>query len=140
MILLAGCFGLYYQVEYRARYLFTKGIHIYPNILTGLPMEVLMWRDLIFCHPFFNKETKKLIDMLMFCLSSSSLMLTVPTAVPIQRTFLSWNLTVLLSSLTLSSTFSFSPIATGNFPILVKTLPSNLGICFIKDSEAIKIS
>jgi hypothetical protein len=103
-------------------------------------MEVLICKVLIFCQPFFNKETKKLTDILIFCLSSSSVILTVPTAVPIQRTFFNWNLTVCLISLTLSSTFSFSPKATGNFPILVKTLPSNLGICFIKDSEAIKTS
>ena len=74
--------------------------------------------------------------MLIFCLSSSSVRLAVPTAVPIQRTFFNWNLTVLLISLTLSSTFSFSPIATGNFPILLRVLPISLGICFIKDSEA----
>jgi len=110
-----------------------------PYNLTGFPIVALICNVLIFCHPFFNKETKKLTDILIFCLNSSSVIANVPTAVPIQRTFFNWNLTVDLISFTFSSTFSFSPRASGNLLILFKIFPNNFGICFINESLANKV-
>ena len=103
-------------------------------------MDVLMWRVLILCQPFLRRETKKLIDVATFCLICSSVMLTFPTLVPIQRTFLRANLTVCLCSLTFSMMLSFSPMVSGYLPILTKMLPSSFGINFIRDSLASKIS
>ena len=56
-------------------------------------MVLLMLTDLRLCHPFLRRETRKLIDIMMFDLSSSSVMVAEPTAVARQVTFLSWNLT-----------------------------------------------
>ena len=42
--------------------------------------------------PFFNKETKKFIDIFKFFLISSSDKSTDATEVPKQRTFFNWNL------------------------------------------------
>ena len=49
-------------------------------------------------------------------------------------------LTEALTSLTLLATDSVSGMAIGNLPILVKTLPTSLGITFIRDSEAMRMS
>ena len=55
-------------------------------------------------------------------------------------TFLSWNLTVDLTSSTFATTLSPSLIVIGNLPIFTKTFPNNLGIIFIKGSDATKVS
>ena len=92
-------------------------------------MLVLMIKLLMFCHPFFNRLTKKLIDMFTFCLICSGSIWTVPMAVPMQRTFFNWNLMVCLISLDLAATDSVSPKLKGNLPIFTSTLPRSLGIC-----------
>lgn len=89
------------------------------------------------CHPFFNKETKKLMDMVKFYLIYSSVILSVPIPFPKVKTFFNYHLTMDLISFTLAPTSSVSYITIGNFPILFNTLPNNLGIYLIKDSEAI---
>lgn len=99
-----------------------------------------MWREPTFCHPFFIRETKKLIDIVKFCLICSSDCSTFPIAVPKQDAFLDWNLTVFLTSLIFSRSFSPYVKATGNFPSLTSTLPSNLVICLATESEASKTS
>ena len=102
-----------------------------------LDMVVLMCKVLMLCHPFFNKETKKLMDKAKFYLSYSSFISAVPTPLPRHKTFFNCHLRVPLTSFTLASTCSVSYITMGNFPILLRTLPNNLGIYLIKDSEAI---
>lgn len=94
----------------------------------------------MFCHPFLVRETKKLIPMVMFCLSSSSVWSTFPMAVPKQEAFFDWNLTVCLTSATLSTSFSPSAIAMGNFPSLTSTLPKSLVTCLATESEARRTS
>ena len=111
-----------------------------PKILIDFPMEVLMWRVPMFCHPFFVRETKKLIPMVMFCLSCSSVCSTFPIAVPKQEAFLDWNLTVCLTSATLSTSFSPSAMAMGNFPSLTRTLPKSLVTCLATESDAKRTS
>lgn len=86
-------------------------------------------------HPFFNKETKKLIDIFKFCLIWSSVILTFPIAVPRHNTFFNWNLTDDLPSSTLALTSSFELITVGNFPHLAKKFPPNLFNCLTKVSE-----
>ena len=99
-------------------------------------MDVLRWRVPTFCHPFFIRETKKLIDIVMFCLRFSSEVVTVPMAVPRQEAFFDWNLTVCFNSSILAVIFSPSAKLTGNRPILTKTLPNNLVTCLPTDSLA----
>lgn len=74
---------------------------------------VLTVKDLIFYHPFGSKEIKKLIDLNIFYLISSTLRLSVAIAVANHGPFLILNLTVLSNSYTLDSTFSFSRIKLG---------------------------
>lgn len=99
-----------------------------------------MCKVLILCHPFFNKETKKLMDMFKFYLIYSSVISTVPIPLPKVKTFFNCHLMVDLTSLTFYSAVSVSYITKGNLLILFKTLPNNLGIYLIKDSEAINYS
>ena len=103
-------------------------------------MEVFMWRVPMFCHPFLVRETRKLIPIVMFCLSSSSVWSTFPMAVPRHDAFLDWNLTVCLTSATLSTSFSPSAMAMGNFPSLTRTLPKSLVTCLATESEAKRTS
>lgn len=103
-------------------------------------MEVLIVKVLTFCQPFFNKDTKKLIAMFKFCLICSGCISMVPMAVPMHKTFFNWNLMVCFISLDFASTDSFSPTLKGNFPIFTKVLPNNFGICFMRDSEANRVS
>ena len=111
-----------------------------PKILIDLPMDVLIWRVPTFCHPFFIKETKKLMAMVKFCLMLSSPKFTFPIDVPIHDAFLDWNLTVCFTSLILSTSLSPSVIAIGNFPILTNTFPNNFVTCFATESEAKRTS
>ena len=53
---------------------------------------------------------------MMFEMSSSSVMLTLPTATPKQSTFFSWNLIVDLTSVTLAARSSLWPMGVGNLP------------------------
>lgn len=53
---------------------------------------------------------------MMLEMSSSSVMPTLPTATPRQRTFLSWNLMVDLTSVTLASKSSAWETGVGNLP------------------------
>ena len=69
--------------------------------LMALDMVLLMLTDLRLCHPFFRRETKKLSDIMMLVLSSSSVMVAFPTAEAKQVTFFSWNLTEERTSSTL---------------------------------------
>jgi len=101
-------------------------------------MLALMVKLPTFCHPFFRRETtekmvricspnqntkmgwvdelQKLIDSMMLEISSSSVMPTLPTATPMQRTFLSWNLMVDLTSVILAERSSLWETGVGNFP------------------------
>lgn len=99
-----------------------------------------MWRVPTFCHPFFMRETKKLIDMVMFCLMFSGSRSTFPTDVPRQEAFFDWNLTVCFISAILSTALYPSVIASGNLPILTNTLPNNLVVCLATESDAKRIS
>lgn len=99
-----------------------------------------MYRVPTFCHPFFINDTKKLIDIVKFCLISSSDCSTLPIAVPKHEAFFDWNLTVCLTSLILSRSFSPSAKATGNLPSLTKTLPSNFVTCLATESDAKRTS
>ena len=103
-------------------------------------MVVFKWRVPMFCHPFFIKETKKLIDMVMFCLSCSSPDSTVPIAVPRHEAFFDWNLTVCLTSSILGRSFSPSTRAIGNLFNLTKMLPKSLVTCLATESEARRTS
>ena len=94
----------------------------------------------MFCQPFFVNETKKLIDIVIFCLKSYSDWSTFPTPVPKQEAFFDWNLTVCLTSLILFINFSPSVIAIGNLFILTKTFPRSLVTCLATVSEANKTS
>lgn len=105
-----------------------------------LPMLVLMYKVPTFCQPFLSKETRKLMDMVIFCLICSSDWSTLPTAVPKQEAFLDWNLTVCFTSLILSASFSPSAMATGNLLSLTSTFPSSLVICLATESEAKRTS
>jgi len=93
-----------------------------------------------FCHPFFISETKKLMDIVKFCLKLSSPVSTLPIAVPKQEAFFDWNLTVCLSSSILVAIFSPSARVTGNKPILTSTLPKSLVVCFATESLARRTS
>jgi hypothetical protein len=52
----------------------------------GLPIVLLMVRLPTFCHPFFNKLTKKLTANMILETSSSSVIVTFPIATPRQST------------------------------------------------------
>eukprot|EP00429_Kryptoperidinium_foliaceum_P101367 CAMPEP_0176259642 /NCGR_PEP_ID=MMETSP0121_2-20121125/39175_1 /TAXON_ID=160619 /ORGANISM="Kryptoperidinium foliaceum, Strain CCMP 1326" /LENGTH=54 /DNA_ID=CAMNT_0017599533 /DNA_START=87 /DNA_END=248 /DNA_ORIENTATION=+ len=54
-------------------------------------MVLLMCKRLTLFQFFFNNETKKLIAIKQFWRNSSGVMFTLPTATPMQSTFLSWN-------------------------------------------------
>ena len=71
---------------------------------------------LTFCQFFFNKETRKLTLSWTFWKICFSSILTLPTATPMQSTFLSWNLTMALDSLTFDSRVSWWVTSVGNFP------------------------
>ena len=101
---------------------------------------VLMWSVLIFCHPFFKRETKKFTARVMFCLICSSLRSAWPMAVPRQRTFFNWNLMECLRSSILSTTFSPSLMGRGCLWSLTRMFPTNLVSCLRSASEAIKTS
>lgn len=103
-------------------------------------MVVFMWRVPTFCHPFFMRETRKLMAMVMFCLIYSSDCSTFPTAVPRHAAFFDWNLTVCLISVILSRSLSPSPKVIGNFPSLTRTLPKSFVICLATESEARRTS
>ena len=103
-------------------------------------MEVFKWRVPTFCHPFFMRDTKKLMPIVMFCLRCSSLSSTVPMEVPIQHTFLDWNLTVCFISSILVLIFSPSVKLIGKRPILTKTLPKSFVTCLPTESLANRIS
>lgn len=111
-----------------------------PKILIDFPIVVLTWRVPTFCHPFFIRETRKLIDIVRFCLISSSDCSTFPIAVPRQAAFLGWNLTVFLTSLILSVNLSPSAKVIGNLLSLTSTLPKSLVICLATESDARRTS
>nr|AFK40476.1 unknown [Medicago truncatula] len=54
------------------------------------------------------------------------------------NTFLSWNLTIALVSLTLASRDSWWETSVGNLPALLRPGPKRRGICLITASEAKK--
>lgn len=58
------------------------------------------------------------MESIMLPMSSSSVMPTLPTATPMQRTFLSWNLTVDLTSVILSLKLSEWETGVGNLPAI----------------------
>jgi len=68
------------------------------NTLTDDPIVVLILIDLRLCHPFFNREERKLRAITIFCLSSSSVISSCPAATFMQVTFLSYHLTEALTS------------------------------------------
>jgi len=103
-------------------------------------MEVLMCRVPTFCHPFFIRETRKLIDIIRFCLKLSSPVSTLPIAVPRHEAFLDWNLTVCFNSSILAVIFSPSARVIGKRPILTKTLPKSLVVCLATESLAKRTS
>lgn len=111
-----------------------------PNILYERPMVVFRWRVPTFCQPFFIKETKKLMAIVMFCLRVSSPVSTVPIAVPKHAAFFDWNLTVCLSSSIFEVIFSPSAKLMGKRPILTNTLPKSLVTCFPTESLAKRTS
>ena len=86
-------------------------------------------------HPFFNNETRKLTEILRFCLICSSVMLTLATATPKHNTFFNWNLTEARPSSTLALTSSAFWMTVGNLPHLVRKGPPSLGSSLIKVSE-----
>lgn len=99
---------------------------------------------------------------MMLATSSSWVMPTLPTATPRQRTFLSWNLMVDLTSLTLEAMSSLWETGVGNLPAvwvisilyqkaggheeqrgnipLERPGPKRRGICLMRPSEARKAS
>ena len=103
---------------------------------TGLPMVVLICKDLTFCQFFLSRETRKLMPeqrvairqqsqnkvtyrnvlIMTFASTWSSVICTWPTATPKQRTFLSWNLIVERTSVSLLPKSSEFEIGVGNFP------------------------
>lgn len=93
-----------------------------------------------FCHPFFMRETRKLIDMVRFCLRLSSPVSTVPIAVPRHEAFFDWNLTVCFNSSILAVIFSPSARVTGNKPIFTSTFPRSLVVCLATESLAKRTS
>jgi len=50
-------------------------------------MVLLMYRARTFCQFFFNRDTRKLIAIVVLVASSSGVMLTCPTATARQRTY-----------------------------------------------------
>jgi hypothetical protein len=71
----------------------------------------------------------------MLVLICSSFIVSLATATPRQRTFLSWNFTEDKPSSILVLMSSLVWMTVGNFPHLVKKGPPSLGSCFSKDSE-----
>lgn len=106
--------------------------------LVGLPIVALRLMDLMFNHPFGNKETKKLIALTTFCLRSSSAKVSTPTAVPIQETFLVLNLTDLKSSSIFLGTESASATWIGSLATDPKAFPMSL-MTFLLMLEETKI-
>merc|ERR550514_2628182 len=103
-------------------------------------MVLLMCNLFTLFQFFFNKDTRKLIAINEFCLISSGDMPTLTMATPMQRTFLSWNFTLDLTSVALFSMLSLAVMRVGNFPALFKPGPNNLGIWGIRTWEARKAS
>lgn len=89
-------------------------------------MVDLTVRDLMFYHPFGSKDIKKLIDLRMFYLISSTERLSVAIAVASQGPFLILNLTVFNNSWTLLSIFSFSRMKLGCCPTELTCFPTIL--------------
>lgn len=77
---------------------------------------------------------------MMLPINSSSVIPTLPTATPMQSTFLSWNLMVDLTSLILLFRSSACETGAGNFPALERPGPRRRGICLMRASEARKAS
>ena len=77
---------------------------------------------------------------MMLPISSSSVMPTLPTATPMQSTFLSWNLMVDLTSVILLARSSAWETGVGNFPALERPGPRRRGICLMRASEEMKAS
>lgn len=105
-----------------------------------MPIVVLTVILLIFYHPFGNKEAKKLIDLLTFCLIYSISRVSTPTDYASHAFFLTLNLIVQSNSLNFYSTVSFSEIGTGNFPIEVTCLPISLVTFLESDSDTKRTS
>uniref|UniRef100_A0A7C9D7E9 Uncharacterized protein n=1 Tax=Opuntia streptacantha TaxID=393608 RepID=A0A7C9D7E9_OPUST len=101
-------------------------------------MVLFRYKHRTFCQFFFNSETRKLTLICTFWKICFSSMLQFPTATPMQRTFLSWNLTVALVSFTLFSRGSWWVTSVGNLPALLRPGPSKRGICLITASDARK--
>lgn len=99
-------------------------------------------------QPFLRREARKEMQVLRFCLSWSSVISSLPKAVPSVRDFFNWNLmirkagylTVAFTSVTLLAMDSDSGMETGNLFILVRTLPKSFVRILAKDSEAISTS
>jgi hypothetical protein len=102
----------------------------------ALDIVDLMWTDLRLCHPFLSRETKKLSDIMMLTLSSSSVIEAEPTAQARQVTFLSWNLTEARTSSTLLTRGSLWVTGWGNLLILLRMGPTTTGTFLRTVSEA----
>jgi len=94
----------------------------------------------MFCQPFLRRETKKLIDWMTLVAISLSVNSMWPTATARHKTFLSWNLTVDLTSLILVAISSAWVRRVGNLPTLLRPGPKSFGTCLRMDSEARKAS
>ena len=80
------------------------------------------------------------MESMMLAMSCSVSMSTLPTATPMQRTFLSWNLMVDLTSVILPLRSSAWETGVGNLPALERPGPRRRGICLMRASEAMKAS
>lgn len=69
-----------------------------------------------FCQFFLSSDTRKLMDSCTFWKICFSSIWQLPTATPMQRTFLSWNFTIALVSFTFDSRDSWWDTSVGNFP------------------------
>lgn len=89
------------------------------------------WEDneLTFCQFFFNRETRKLTLICTFWKICFSSMERFPTATPMQRTFLSWNLTIALVSFTLASKDSWWETRVGNLPNFTNKITIKVSSC-----------
>ena len=103
-------------------------------------LTLLTCSEATFCQFFLSRDTKKLIDNMTLATIWSSVMSMWPTATPRHRTFLSWNLMVLLTSTTLLFRSSLCEIGVGNLPALERPGPSRRGICLMRASDATKAS
>lgn len=101
-----------------------------------LDIVLLMWTLFMLCHPFLRRETKKLIDIMMLVLSSSSLMVIEPTAAARQVTFFSCHFTEARTSSTLPRRGSLWETTCGNMLILLRIGPTTTGTFLRTVSEA----